>query len=331
MTVKKIWEFGKVDLHLQNLKEFGLKSNIFPVSFTVMKISDIQKNIYLKEYELTNLKLMIKIEQSAKPQQVVIFIHIPKTGGMTLQRILEKQYKFNNTFTINSRYFYESIEQFKHLPESQRAAIKLLQGHMFFGLHEFLPMPCSYITILRNPIDRIISHYYYVIQNPTHYLYQSVISQKMNLRDYVCSGLSPELDNCQTRLLSGVQEPIGVGQCSFELLEKAKTNLKSHFAVVGLLERFNETLILLKENFRWKMPFYIRQNKTQKPSNYNYKNISPEILEAIIKNNKLDIKLYKYGEKLFEELIVKQDKHFQSEVLAFSIFNKIYQNYRKIF
>lgn len=270
---------------------------------------------------------MKKIETSANPQQALIFIHIPKSGGMTLQRILEKQYTSDTIFTINSKTFHESIKQFKHLPEPQRRSIRLLKGHMFFGLHEFLPMPCRYITILRNPIERIISHYYYVIQNPTHYLYQDVISQNMNLGDYVRSGLSPELDNCQTRLLSGVQEPIEVGQCSFELLETAKTNLKSHFAVVGILERFDETLILLKRIFRWRIPFYIQRNKTQKPP--SYKTISPEIVEMIVKKNQLDIELYQYGEKLFEELILQQDQSFKMEVLVFSTSNKIHQNYRK--
>ncbi|WP_198016341.1 sulfotransferase family 2 domain-containing protein [Coleofasciculus chthonoplastes] len=269
---------------------------------------------------------MKKIEQSEKAQQVVIFIHIPKSGGVTLQRILEKQYTSDTIFTIQSKMFHESIERFKYLPESQHRAIRLLKGHMFFGLHEFLPIPCRYITILRNPVDRIISHYYYVLQNPTHYLYQDVVSQKMNLGDYVCSGLSPELDNCQTRLLSGVQESIGVGQCSFELLEKAKTNLKSHFAVVGLLERFNETMILFKKVFGWKMPFYIQRNKTKKA--FSYQNISQKILNSIIKTNQLDIELYKYGEALFEKSILKQDKYFKAEVLAFSVLNKIYQTYR---
>jgi hypothetical protein len=272
---------------------------------------------------------MKKIETSANLQQALIFIHIPKSGGMTLQRILEKQYTSDTIFTINSKTFHESIKQFKHLPEPQRRSIRLLKGHMFFGLHEFLPMPCRYITILRNPIERIISHYYYVIQNPTHYLYQDVISQNMNLGDYVRSGLSPELDNCQTRLLSGVQEPIGVGQCSVELLEKAKTNLKSHFAVVGILERFNETMILLKRIFAWKTPFYIRRNPTRKPS--RHKTISPEILEAIITTNQLDIELYNYGKELFKQLILKQDEYFQAEVLAFSIFNRLYQDYISCF
>lgn len=43
------------------------------------------------------------------------------------------------------------------------------------------------------------------------------------------------------------------GQCSPEMLESAKKNLQD-FAAVGLTERYNETLILLKRAFNWHNP-----------------------------------------------------------------------------
>mgnify|MGYP001031531163 CR=1 FL=1 len=262
-------------------------------------------------------------------KQVVIFIHIPKTGGTTLQRILEKQYKTNNIFKIKAEYFHESIEEFKNILESKRREIRLLEGHMFFGLHEFVPMPCSYITLLRNPIDRIVSHYYYVIQHPNHYLHQDVVSHKMSLKDYVCSGISTELDNGQTRLLSGIEDPIDFGQCSFEILEKAKNNLKYHFAVVGLLERFNESLVLMKKKFNWKIPLYIHANQTRNRPQSN--TFSQDTLKAITKYNQLDIELYEYAEQLFDELIFKQNQTFYYELTKLTLSTLLYQKARKIY
>jgi hypothetical protein len=269
---------------------------------------------------------MKNINTVTNQEQAVIFIHIPKAGGTTLQRIIEKQYQTNNIFTIKAKYFYESIEEFKNLPEVRRREIRLLKGHMFFGLHKFLPMPCSYITILRNPIERIISHYYYVIQHPNHYLHQDVISHKMSLKDYVCSGISTELDNGQTRLLSGLEDPIDFGQCSVDILENAKNNLKYHFAVVGVLEKFNETLILMKKKFGWKLPLYIRANRTRSRPKSN--TLSQETLKAITKYNQLDIQLYEYAEQLFEELILGQNDDFNYELIKFSLSNMMYQKTR---
>lgn len=102
--------------------------------------------------------------------------------------------------------------------------------------------------MLRDPIDRVISHYYHVINRPKHYLYKAVTSRNMNLAEYVRSGLSHEANNGQVRQISGVEavffdrEPVSPG-----VLDVAKRNLSEHFHGVGLLERYDESLILFKK------------------------------------------------------------------------------------
>ena len=106
-----------------------------------------------------------------------------------------------------------------------------------------------------------------MLRNPRHFHYNEIVSQKMSLKDYVSSGISVELNNGQTRLLSGVEEVgapvIGYGECPAEILEIAKENLAVHFAVVGITERFDETLILLKTALNWNSIFYSRANVTR--------------------------------------------------------------------
>ena len=137
------------------------------------------------------------------------------------------------------------------MSEAQRNSIRMLRGYVFFGIHESLHRPATYVTIIRDPIDRIISHYYYVRHTSNHRFHSTVTSQSMSLKDYVSSGLAKELDNGQVRLLAGrkADECFAIGQCSKDLLEMAKKNLQEHFIVVGLTERFDETLILWKRSF----------------------------------------------------------------------------------
>ena len=78
-------------------------------------------------------------------------------------------------------------------------------GHMGFGLHDYLPQGASYITMLRDPIDRIVSHYYYVLQNQGHYLHKEVAGKGLSLEQFADSALSTELDNGQTRVLAGLE------------------------------------------------------------------------------------------------------------------------------
>ena len=260
---------------------------------------------------------MTKTRRRTKQEQAVIFVHIPKAAGTTLRKIIERQYKPTAIFTVQ-----ESIEEFKKLPEAQRTAIRCLMGHMRFGAHELLPRVSIYITVLRDPLDRVISHYYYVLRSPDNVLHNDVVSKSMSLKDFVCSGMTPELDNGQTRRLSGVGHSIGFGQCSTELLVSAKRNLREQFAVVGLAERFDETLILLKRALGWRVPLYVKENVTRnRPPR---EEISDDILAVMEKYNKLDIELYRYAQNIFEEQIGEKKPSFERELKAFRLLNTLY-------
>jgi len=273
---------------------------------------------------------MANTVQNNKQGKAVIFLHIPKAAGSTLNSVIERQFEAAATFKIDGFRIRESIDEFKKMPGAKRETIKLLHGHMFFGLHQFLPRPSTYITMLRDPVDRVISHYYHVLRHSNHYLHEEVKSRDMSLKDYVSSGISVELDNGQTRDISGegiYQIPfpnigIGYGQCSTEMLERAKKHLREHFAVVGFLERFDETLILLKRTFGWGNPCYVKSNVGE---NRPYKrDISKDTLKVIEKYNELDIELYKYAGEVFEGLINKQllSSSFERELKEFKLLNK---------
>lgn len=264
---------------------------------------------------------MTNLTKGAEEQRSIIFLHIPKAAGTTLYRIIDKQYEPKSIFTLDGFHPQESIAEFKTLPEASKREIKLIQGHMRFGIHEYLPQPFTYMTVLREPVERIISHYYFVRRTPRHYLYNEVTSKDMSLKDYVGSGISTELNNAQTRVLAGV-ESISFGQCSPEILETAKKNIQQHFAVVGLADKFEETLLLLKRVLGWKTPFYIRQNVTKdRPPK---ENISEDTLKIIEKYNELDIELYKYVQEMFEQTINQRENLSKMELERFKLLNGIY-------
>lgn len=265
---------------------------------------------------------MTNSTKGADQRKTLIFLHIPKTAGSTLHKIIERQYKPKSIFSINGKRAQESIAEFKSLSEAQRSEIRVLKGHMKFGLHEYLPQPSSYMTILRDPIDRVISHYYYVLRKPNHYLHNQVTSKNMSLKDYVCSGMTKELDNSQTRLLSSITANIPYGECSSEVLESARKNLQEHFAVVGVADNFDETLILLKQAFNWKTPFYIKANVTKnRPLKAD---ISKETLNAIEKYSELDIELFGYAKERLEKQIEQLGSSFEREMKKLNLLNKIY-------
>ncbi|MGH8067121.1 MAG: hypothetical protein ACRERE_18170 [Candidatus Entotheonellia bacterium] len=100
--------------------------------------------------------------------------------------------------------------------------------------------------------------------------------------------------------------------------------MRKHFAVVGLTERFDETLILLRRSLGWRrFPFYIRQNTTK--NRLLKDNLSTEVLKAIKRYNELDMELYEYVRERFDESVDYQGTDFSRELRAFNIMNGCYQ------
>lgn len=193
----------------------------------------------------------------------------------------------------------------------------MLSGHMGFGLHQFIPQSTTYITLLREPTARVVSYYYHVLANPSHYLYELVEKDNLDLEAFSDSQLTAEIDNGQTRLIAGPEFmwSIPYGECTLDLLELAKQNLRKHFAVVGTADQFDKTLILLKLVFGWKNLFYTRANvNTYRPDK---RQISSQAKANIARDNQLDIQLYDFAQQLVAEQISQYGLRFKFEYVKF--------------
>ena len=248
-----------------------------------------------------------------KSLPVILYLHIPKAAGTTLGTILMQKFRRRGVLTIQDAK--TAVEDLARLPDAKREKLQFIKGHFAYGLHEGLGRPFEYITMLREPVDRVVSHYYYVLRNPAHYLHARVTSKKMSLKDYALGGLTKEVDNGQVRLIAGEFYRDPCGQCSRELLEKAKENLRNHFAVVGLAERFDETLLVLGERYGWKDMFYTRQNATVDRARLD--ELPEDAVEAIEAANPLDAELCAFANELFEAGVRERGEGFQKRLASF--------------
>ena len=257
--------------------------------------------------------------------KLLIVIHIPKAGGETLRQIVRRQFRDKNFFSLNGIEggLVTKTEYVKNFPQAEKDDIRCIMGHMPFGLHQYFSRPCEYITMLRHPIQRVISLYYYILRNPIHPLHNTILSSHITLEDFVQSQIDPGIENEQVRLISGINalESLGGKVLTDNHLIAAKKNIDGYFPAVGLTERFDDSVLLFAKIFRWKYIFYRKQNINR----YAKREVSSSVIQAIEKRNLLDLELYDYAKNKFEENLKMHEVSLSKCKLGlFRLFNNFY-------
>lgn len=244
-------------------------------------------------------------------RETIVFLHLPKTAGTTLNRLIEWEYPLSEMYSIDPVLFEWSAAHLRKLSPRRLKRTRMFKGHMTFGIHEILPQPATYITVLRDPVDRVLSAYYFMRSYKLHPLYWKLRRENWTLEDFVRRS---QRDNVQSKIIAGAEY---TPPCTREIAAKAQHNLRHHFSVVGLSERFEESLALMKLRFGWKLSSYSSFNVTR--SRPKKRDLPESTLDFIQQKNAFDIELYENGKAIFEDAVKAQAEevaHLAGELTA---------------
>ncbi len=239
-------------------------------------------------------------------QHRVVFSHVPKTGGTTLEAVLGKHHTPMHTVHINA----PDLLRLPGLLQAKKNPPSLICGHhpMHGLLYQLLPAaPLIHITLLRDPVDRVISHYNYVSKRSDHPMHAR--TRSMSFAAFIEDPHWVEARNGQARRLVGALHD-GATMSDPDLLQQATEVLQQAFTATLVTELFDPGLLLLQKWLGLQDVHYRRLN-TSAPR-IAREELQPQTLQRLQQLNAVDAALHAHARQTLQSLI---DTHLSPDAL----------------
>lgn len=219
----------------------------------------------------------------------VLFNHMPKCAGTSVNRYLFAQYPHRLIFHLDTGNAHRSIAEFSARSEAERFEYRLISGHYAHSLIPLVHPDTLCFTIFREPVDRLVSLYYFIQQEKEHYLHQQVAATGMSLEEFAGCGLSPELSNWYTGHLTG-RSTAEVAAAPQESLDLALQAL-ARYAVIGTFDAIPDAMLQLQSAANFRRRYRDEQvNRTR--SRRGVAEVPESALLQIRDHNAVDLELY---------------------------------------
>ncbi len=256
------------------------------------------------------LKILPTVKLNNQPfalKEPIVFLHQSKTAGTNVDylikaivslrqgELIEERARVPFKEGISPNLFVEGsiggLNTIYNEPERfdcTRREIKFISGHMPLPTlqHEVehFKTQVSYITLVRDPIDRELSL--------ANFVYQRKYIERDGAEDFI---LDKKIDNLQTRFLAG--EEYMTGKCTEATFTKAKENILNRLTLTVPTEDVEILMSILSSHLGAENVAY---SKGQISGMKIFTRENSELCKKIANKNKFDVRLYDFTKENWE-------------------------------
>lgn len=220
----------------------------------------------------------------------LVFIHLTKTAGGTLKEAVINETAFSTLFVYGE-------EDWKRYDRNKHDVIyghpnKWLYGNIGKALDESGDR-FAYITFLRHPITRTISHFYHLARVDKGEVGERIRSYQ-DINEFFANDYHWEFNNYYCKIFSTHQN-LRDNEDFEQRVEEARKNIQDHLSFVGFQEYMGLSLLTLNSM----LGSHLSLDTSVNLGDYSYQTINKATLNKLVLLNEHDLKLYKLAHRLY--------------------------------
>jgi hypothetical protein len=217
------------------------------------------------------------------PKQPMISLHVPKCAGQSMRKVLQTWFR--------DRFHIHYFQQYNDLPPHHPLKPGIcIHGHFNntkgFGTQNYYPEVDQFITFLRNPVEVMISNYFFWKRKARGIQLASGALKEGGAHDYRdINDFFDKRPEChfQNFLPAGLT------------LKNFKEELPKKFIYIGVVEDMNTSLRMLSKKLGFEPPGEVWLNQSERDEE-----LPDATRKEFIKNNPFAFEIYAYARQNYK-------------------------------
>ncbi|WP_235299292.1 sulfotransferase family 2 domain-containing protein [Portibacter marinus] len=207
----------------------------------------------------------------------LVFIHVEKAGGITLHNMFH--YHIDGYISPSPRFGpYFTVDTFNSIKKYIFPRPSSIGGHRLHPEYNYFPDQFLF-SIVRNPIDRLISHYNWHISKKKY---------QKSFDDFISE---PYFKNFQSFRLTGSRD-----------YHKAISIINDRYGFIGIFEDYDSSISILSNQI-FNDPSYLKYEKANvtpgREKAISRADLSEDYIQKITQYNATDMATYQYIKEVF--------------------------------